>query len=51
MKERYGAGTEADSTAGSGGSGRIPSVLFFSILFGLGQVDRFVVSCFSGDEG
>jgi len=38
MKERYGAGAEADSGAGSGGSGRIPSFLFFSFPFcsGLG---------------
>jgi len=29
--ERYGAGAEADSGVGSGGSGRIPSFRFLSV--------------------
>jgi len=39
MKERDGEGAEADSGAGSGGSGRIPSFHFFSFPFcsGLGR--------------
>jgi len=51
MKERYGAGAEADLGVGSGGSGRIYSFLFFSVLFGLGRVYRLVFSFVSGDEG
>ena len=51
MKERCGADAEADSRAGSGGSGRIPSFLFFSVLFGLGLVYGLIFSFVSGDEG
>jgi len=48
MKERYGAGAEADSGAGAY---TFFSFLFFSFLFGRGLDYHLVFSFVSGDEG